>query len=131
VYDDTLEAVEARIQKALPAKFRFVRSLYTAQPAIVRSDEGQIEKARRAREEAEQREREQRLQAAKDRVTRLLAQVSARQQAQQIGAAAGCAGDCAVVEPSQAAVAMAIGRVRLNWHGAGAPRHPITLPTCN
>jgi Asp/Glu/hydantoin racemase len=37
----------------------------------------------------------------------------------------------AVVEPSQAAVAMAIGRVRLNWHGAGAPRHSFTLPTCN
>ncbi|ALE53347.1 hypothetical protein AC233_00395 [Burkholderia sp. HB1] len=46
--------------------------------------EEKIEKARKAREEAEQRVREQRLQADHDRVARLLAQVSARQQAQQI-----------------------------------------------
>jgi hypothetical protein len=45
-----------------------------------------IEKARQAREEAERLEREARLQAEQDRVTRLLTQVSARQQAQQIRA---------------------------------------------
>ncbi|HEX4333351.1 MAG TPA: hypothetical protein VH040_14510, partial [Usitatibacter sp.] len=51
-----------------------------------RSFEQKIEKARLAREEAEQQERGARLQAERDRVTRLLGQVSARQQAQQIRA---------------------------------------------
>jgi hypothetical protein len=50
------------------------------------SFEEKIEQARKAREEAEQREREARLQAERDRVTRLLGQVSAWQQAQQIRA---------------------------------------------
>lgn len=45
-----------------------------------------VEKARQAREEAEQREREARLQAERDRVTRLLGQASGWQQAQQIRA---------------------------------------------
>lgn len=36
VYDETLEAVEARIRQALPAKFRFVRSLDNAHPFISR-----------------------------------------------------------------------------------------------
>lgn len=45
-----------------------------------------MEKARQAREEAELQEREARLQAERDRITRLLGQVSARQQAQQIRA---------------------------------------------
>ncbi|MFM0705633.1 hypothetical protein [Paraburkholderia sediminicola] len=45
-----------------------------------------MEKARQAREEVEQREREARLQAEHDRITRLLGQVSARQQAQHIRA---------------------------------------------
>lgn len=45
-----------------------------------------VEKARKAREESEQREREARQQADRDRVARLLGQVSARQQAQQIRA---------------------------------------------
>jgi hypothetical protein len=45
-----------------------------------------IEKARQAREAADQHEREARVQADRDRVTRLLGLVSARQQAQQIRA---------------------------------------------
>jgi hypothetical protein len=45
-----------------------------------------MEKARQAQEDAERHEREARLQAEQDRVTRLLAHVSARQQAQQIRA---------------------------------------------
>jgi hypothetical protein len=45
-----------------------------------------IDKARQAREEGERLAREQRLQAERDRITRLLGQVSARQQAQQIRA---------------------------------------------
>jgi hypothetical protein len=45
-----------------------------------------VEKARQAREEAERLEREARLQAERDRITRLLGQISARQQAQQIRA---------------------------------------------
>jgi hypothetical protein len=45
-----------------------------------------IEKARKAREEAERHAHEQRLQAESDRVTRLLGQVSAWQQAKQIRA---------------------------------------------
>jgi hypothetical protein len=36
VYEETLEAVEARIRLALPAKFRFVRSLDNAHPQIAR-----------------------------------------------------------------------------------------------
>ncbi|AXE97333.1 hypothetical protein [Paraburkholderia hospita] len=44
------------------------------------------ERKRKAREEAEQREREARLQADRDRVARLLDQVSAHQQAQRIRA---------------------------------------------
>jgi hypothetical protein len=36
VYDETLEAVEARIRQALPAKFRFVRTLDNAHPQIAR-----------------------------------------------------------------------------------------------
>lgn len=52
----------------------------------VHSREERVEKARQAHEEAERQAREQRLQAERDRVTRLLAQVSARQQAQQIRA---------------------------------------------
>lgn len=36
VYDETLEDVEARIQLALPAKFRFVRNLDNAHPLIGR-----------------------------------------------------------------------------------------------
>jgi hypothetical protein len=50
------------------------------------SFEEKIEQARKAREEAERLAREARLQAERDRVTRLLGQVSARQQAQQIRA---------------------------------------------
>lgn len=49
-----------------------------------RSFDESMEKARHAREEAEQRKLEARLQAEQDQVTRLLTQVSARQQAQQI-----------------------------------------------
>lgn len=45
-----------------------------------------MEKARQAREESERQKREARLQAERDRVARLLGQVSARQQAQQIRA---------------------------------------------
>lgn len=51
-----------------------------------RSFEERIEKARQAREEAERLEREARLQADRDRITRLFDQVNARQQAQQIRA---------------------------------------------
>jgi hypothetical protein len=51
-----------------------------------RSFDEKIEKARQAREEAERQEREARLQAERDRVARLLGQVNARQQAQQIRA---------------------------------------------
>jgi hypothetical protein len=36
VYDETLDAVEARIRGALPAKFRFVRSFDNAHPQIAR-----------------------------------------------------------------------------------------------
>lgn len=36
IYDETLEAVEARIRLALPAKFRFVRALDNAHPQIAR-----------------------------------------------------------------------------------------------
>ncbi|MGE8165960.1 hypothetical protein ACQKRQ_38195 [Paraburkholderia sp. NPDC080076] len=36
VYDETLEALEARIRHALPAKFRFVRALDSAHPQITR-----------------------------------------------------------------------------------------------
>ncbi len=43
-----------------------------------------VEKARQEREKAERHEREARLQAERDRITRLLGQISARQQAQQI-----------------------------------------------
>ncbi|WP_434717199.1 hypothetical protein P5X00_39755 (plasmid) [Paraburkholderia sp. A2RO-4L] len=50
------------------------------------SFEEKMEQTRKTREEAEQREREARLQAERDRVTRLLGQVSAWQQAQQIRA---------------------------------------------
>lgn len=52
----------------------------------VHSHQERLERARKAREEAEQRKREQRLQAERDQVNRLLAQVTARQQAQQIRA---------------------------------------------
>lgn len=45
-----------------------------------------VEKARQAHEEAKRLEREAHLQAERDRITRLLGQVSARQQAQQIRA---------------------------------------------
>lgn len=51
-----------------------------------RSFEERVEQTRKAREEAEQQKRGARLQAEKDRVARLFAQVSARQQAQQIRA---------------------------------------------
>ncbi|MFM0472310.1 hypothetical protein [Paraburkholderia strydomiana] len=51
-----------------------------------RSFDERMEKARQAREEAERLAREARLQAERDRITRLLGQVSARQQAQQIRA---------------------------------------------
>jgi hypothetical protein len=51
-----------------------------------RSFDERVEKARREREAAERHEREARLQAERDRITRLLGQVSARQQAQQIRA---------------------------------------------
>ncbi|WP_321871974.1 hypothetical protein [Paraburkholderia tropica] len=54
-----------------------------------RSFDERIEKARQAREEAERLEREAHLQAERDRITRLLGQVSARQQAQQIRAYVG------------------------------------------
>ncbi|WP_368622627.1 hypothetical protein [Paraburkholderia sp. BR13444] len=50
------------------------------------SFEEEVKRARMARDEAERREREARLQAERDRITRLLAQVSAWQQAQQIRA---------------------------------------------
>jgi hypothetical protein len=50
------------------------------------SFEETIEKTRKAKEEAEQREREERLQAEHDRIARLLGLVSARQQAQRIRA---------------------------------------------
>ena len=50
------------------------------------SFEERIEQTRKDREEAEQQKREARLQAEKDRVVRLFALVSARQQAQQIRA---------------------------------------------
>jgi hypothetical protein len=36
VYDETLDEVEARIRRALPAKFRFVRTLENAHPQIAR-----------------------------------------------------------------------------------------------
>jgi hypothetical protein len=36
VYDETLDEVEARIRRALPAKFRFVRALENAHPQIAR-----------------------------------------------------------------------------------------------
>ena len=36
IYDETLEAVEARVRHALPAKFRFVRALDNAHPQIAR-----------------------------------------------------------------------------------------------
>jgi len=36
VYDETIEAVEARIRQALPAKFRYVRTLDNAHPQIAR-----------------------------------------------------------------------------------------------
>jgi hypothetical protein len=51
-----------------------------------RSFEEKIEKARQAREESEQQAREARLQAERDRIARLLGQVSAWQQAQHIRA---------------------------------------------
>jgi hypothetical protein len=51
-----------------------------------RSFDEKVEKARQAREKAERLAREARLQAELDRVTQLLGQVSARQQAQQIRA---------------------------------------------
>ncbi|MCP1121268.1 hypothetical protein [Robbsia andropogonis] len=51
-----------------------------------RSFDERIEKARQVREEAERLEREARVQADRDRIARLLGQVSACQQAQQIRA---------------------------------------------
>lgn len=51
-----------------------------------RSFDERVESARQAREEAERQEREARVQAERDSVARLLGQVSARQQAQQIRA---------------------------------------------
>ncbi|WP_211608648.1 hypothetical protein [Paraburkholderia haematera] len=45
-----------------------------------------VDKARRARDEAQRLEREARLQTERDQITRLLEQISARQQAQQIRA---------------------------------------------
>ena len=35
-YDETMDEVEARIRHALPAKFRFVRTLENAHPQIAR-----------------------------------------------------------------------------------------------
>lgn len=61
-----------------------------------------VEKARQAREEAEQREREARLQAERDRVTRLLGQVGAWQQAQQIRAYVTAVLSCQEAEPGRA-----------------------------
>jgi hypothetical protein len=61
-----------------------------------------IEKARKAREEAERQDRDARLQAERDRVTRLLGQVSAWQQAQQIRAYVEAVLSCQEAEPGRA-----------------------------
>jgi hypothetical protein len=67
-----------------------------------RSFDEKIEKARQAREDAERQEREARLQAERDRVARLLAQVSGWQQAQLIRAYVDAVLSSPAAEPGRA-----------------------------
>ncbi|MEM5434736.1 hypothetical protein [Paraburkholderia diazotrophica] len=77
---------EIAVALVLTAERQYRKSRQFSYEWARHSFEQKIEKARKAREEAEQREHEARLHAERDRVTRLLGQVSAWQQAQQIRA---------------------------------------------
>lgn len=78
--------VEIGVAIVLTGERQYRKSRQFSYEWATHSFEERIEQARKAREAAKQREREQCLQAEKDRVVRLFAQVSARQQAQQIRA---------------------------------------------
>lgn len=82
--ESRLREIGAAIVLAGERQYRKGRQFFYERDAC--SHQARLDKARQAREEAERQAREARLLAERDRVTRLLGQVSARQQAQQIRA---------------------------------------------